>query len=313
MSEVVENSLTKLAHDYFRTLSPLAEKINADIEEVIVELQDHWTSLKPKEKEKIIDDALLKQEITLKYFNNFDSRSESTNSLNSSGYQFDGKNLITYFKQKSGRKLVKDEAIGKFRDEHSAPFSTSTRSQLNLRVCELDPEEEEGPSVDYNKILSQKLAQEAVKRAAIKSPLNKANAAAAKDNNSIGSGGKSAVIEQIDSNISYNKIRNTDEQVADDDGNFISKFINRLSVTQNPANNGNNMDEHENLVSGINLSFSTQHSEESEEEGLHHTEKSLEFKSLLDDKDGFDFLNNWLSSSLLKLMKKINTKVPFLP
>lgn len=54
MSAEVENSLTKLAHDYFRTLSPLAEKINADIEEVIVELQDHWSSLKPKEKEKII-------------------------------------------------------------------------------------------------------------------------------------------------------------------------------------------------------------------------------------------------------------------
>lgn len=240
----------------------------------------------------IPDDALLKQEITLKYFNNFDSRSESTNSLNFSGYQFDGKNLITYFKQKPGRKLVKDEAIGKFRDEHSGPFSTSTRSQLNLRVCELDPEEEEGPSVDYNKILSQKLAQEAVKRAAIKSPLNKNHT---KDNSSIGSKEKGAAIEPIETNISYNKIKN-DEPAADEDGNFISKFINRLSVnaTQNPPTNVNTFDtdEHENLVSGINLSFSTQHSEDSEEE-LHHTEKSLEFKSLLDDKDGFDFLNNW--------------------
>lgn len=240
---------------------------------------------------------MLKQEITLKYFNKFDSRSESTNSLNSSGYQFDGKNLITYFKQKSGRKLVNDEAIGKFRDEHSGPFSTSTRSQLNLRMCELDPEEEEGPSVDYNKILSQKLAQEAVKRAAIKSPLNKNHT---KDNNSIGSGNsgkeKRTNVEQIDSNISYNKIKNEEHSSIDVDGNFISKFINRLSVnaTQNPTNNGNKFDtdEHENLVSGINLSFSTQHSEDSEEE-LHHTEKSLEFKSLLDDKDGFDFLNNW--------------------
>lgn len=201
--------------------------------------------------------------------------------------------MITYFKQKPGRKLVKDETIGKFRDEHSGPFSTSTRSQLNLRVCELDPEVEEPPSVDYNKILSQKLAQEAVKRAAIKSPLNKNHHT--KDNNSIGSKEKKeATIEQIDSKISYNKIKN-DEQVADVDGNFISKFINRLSVnaTQNPPNgNTFDTDEHENLVSGINLSFSTQHSEDSEEE-MHHTEKSLEFKSLLDDKDGFDFLNNW--------------------
>lgn len=243
----------------------------------------------------IPDDAIIKQDITLKYFNKFDSRSESTSSLNSSGYQYDGKNLITYFKQKSGRKLVNDDAIGKFRDEHSGPFSTSSRSQLNLRVCELDPEEEEGPSVDYNKILSQKLALEAVKRAAIKSPLNKGHHT--KDNTSVGSGGggKSAVIEQIDSNISYNKIKN-DEQMADVDGNFISKFINRLS-TQNPntaTTNGNTFDEHENLVSGINLSFSTQHSEDSEEEMQNHTEKSLEFKSLLDDnKSDFDFLNNW--------------------
>uniref|UniRef100_A0A336ME82 CSON000279 protein n=1 Tax=Culicoides sonorensis TaxID=179676 RepID=A0A336ME82_CULSO len=290
MSAEIENSLTKIAHNYFRTLSPLAEKINADIEEVIVELQDHWTSLKPKEKEKIIDDALLKQEITLKYFNNFDSRSESTNSLNTSGYQFDGKNLLSYFKQKTGRKLVTDETIGKFRDEHSGPFSASTRSQLNLRICELDPEEEEGPSVDYNKILSQKLAQEAVKRAAIKSPLNKN---LTKDD----ANAKKSVVEQIESNISYNKIKN-EEMSSDVDGNFISKFINRLSVTNTTQNqqtsNGNDFDtdEHENLVSGINLSFSTQHSEDSEDD-IHHTEKSLEFKSLLDDQNGFDFLNNW--------------------
>lgn len=177
-----------------------------------------------------------------------------------------------------GRKLIQDEAIGKFRDEHSSPFSVKTRSQLNLRTFEEEKAQDVGPSEDYNKILSHKLAQEAAKRAAILSPQSRAK--------------EHAAPEPIDSTISYNKIRNETE---DTDGNFISKFINRLSTTN--GNGGNNYlkeqsDEHENLVSNINLSLSTQHSEDSEEE-LHHTEKSLEFKSLLQEADGFDFLNNW--------------------
>lgn len=200
---------------------------------------------------------------------------------------------MTFFKQKTGRKLVQDEAIGKYRDEHSAPFSVRTRSQLNLRSYEAEEEEQMGPSEDYNKILSHKLAQEAIKRAAILSPLNKAKEP---KSSSVVSPPLSAkvTVEQptIDSNISYNKIKNETE---DTDGNFISKFINRLST--NNGTNGNHYlveehDEHENLVNNINLSLSTQHSEDSEEE-LHHTEQSMEFKSLLDTQQGFDFLNNW--------------------
>lgn len=230
----------------------------------------------------------MKQEITLRYYDFDESRSESSNSLNTTGYQFDGKNLLTYFKQKTGRKLVTDEAIGKFRDEHSGPFSVCSRSQINLRVCEIEVDEEEGPSTDYNKILSQKLAREAAKRAAIMSPLNKTT----KEHK------KMDVTESIDTNISYNKIKNEVDNTEQNtnDGNFISKFINRLSVTTNNINGNNTYetDEHENLVSGINLSFSTQHSEDSEEELHNHTEKSLEFKSLLDESaNGFDFLNNW--------------------
>lgn len=228
----------------------------------------------------------MKQEITLRYYDFDESRSESSNSLNTTGYQFDGKNLLTYFKQKTGRKLVTDEAIGKFRDEHSGPFSVCSRSQINLRVCEIEAEEEEGPSTDYNKILSQKLAKEAAKRAAIMSPLNKTTKEHKKT--------EMDVTESIETNISYNKIKNEVDN-AEQNPNFISKFINRLSVTTNNMNGNNTYetDEHENLVSGINLSFSTQHSEDSEEELHNHTEKSLEFKSLLDESNGFDFLNNW--------------------
>lgn len=232
------------------------------------------------------DEALIKSEITLKYYDNFDSKSGSTESLSGSGCKFNGKNLMTYFKQKTGRKLLQDEAIGKYRDEHSSPFSVKTRSQLNLRTFE-DEEEQCGPSEDYNKILSHKLAQEAARRAAILSPMNKAKEASAAA--AAAATATATITEPIDTNISYNKIKNETE---DADGNFISKFINRLSTTNGNHYVPEETDEQENLVNNINLSLSTQHSEDSEDD-LHHTEKSMEFKSLLSNTDGFDFLNNW--------------------
>lgn len=121
-------NLAKFAHDYLATLNPLAEKVNSDIEDVIKNYEDYWNSLKAKEKEKFIgkfkstlhnahntnlplcslnlfflDEALIKSEITLKYYDNFDSRSGSTESLSGSGCKFDGKNLMSFFKQKTGK------------------------------------------------------------------------------------------------------------------------------------------------------------------------------------------------------------------
>lgn len=53
----IEVNLSQIAHDYLANLSPLAAKVNADIEDVISNYQDFWSSLKPKEKEKLIGES----------------------------------------------------------------------------------------------------------------------------------------------------------------------------------------------------------------------------------------------------------------
>lgn len=53
-AEIESQNLSKLAHDYLASINPIACKINSEIEDVISTIQDHWSSLKPKEKEKII-------------------------------------------------------------------------------------------------------------------------------------------------------------------------------------------------------------------------------------------------------------------
>lgn len=58
MSADVEVNLSKIAHDYLASLSPLAAKVNADIEDVIGGYQDLWISLKPREKEKLIGKSI---------------------------------------------------------------------------------------------------------------------------------------------------------------------------------------------------------------------------------------------------------------
>lgn len=49
-----ESNLAKIAQDYLTHLNPLAEKISTDIEDVIKNYEDYWSSLKPREKEKFL-------------------------------------------------------------------------------------------------------------------------------------------------------------------------------------------------------------------------------------------------------------------
>ncbi|XP_036334871.1 uncharacterized protein LOC118745532 [Rhagoletis pomonella] len=244
----------QMTQDYFAHLNPLAQRIASDIKTTQSTYGQLWYTLKPSEQNDILNETLIKPEISLKYFENFSSslaslssnstsssssssssarsgsRGEhilqsspknkehksckisisgaSTNSLTDSflkqtqslisgtltarsqdttlaqlhgklkapssppppppmcfaktpvkqteaksglvipkkshikhtssknevkSYAFDGRNLYTYAVQKVALKIVYDDVLGAYRDEHSRPFSYRTNSQIDLQ------------------------------------------------------------------------------------------------------------------------------------------------------------------------------------
>ncbi|XP_055917173.1 uncharacterized protein LOC129949626 [Eupeodes corollae] len=148
-------------NDYFTKLNPIAMKISFDIDETKSAYGHIWEKLNTNEHNEIINETLMKPEISLRYFDNF-SITTTASSLSLSSmvtpsqneepakrpasqpnhhyldtrryYDFDGRNLSTFSDQKVGLKLVHDETFGTFRDGHSMPFSYKTKSQINLKL-----------------------------------------------------------------------------------------------------------------------------------------------------------------------------------
>lgn len=153
-------------NDYFTHLNPIAKKISFDIDETKSAYEHIWAKLNTNEHNEIINETLMKPEISLRYFDNF-SITTTASSLSLSSmvtpsqneepskrpasqpnhhhhhnhsldtrrfYDFDGRNLSTYSSQKVGLKIVHDDTLGTFRDGHSMPFSYKTKSQINLKL-----------------------------------------------------------------------------------------------------------------------------------------------------------------------------------
>ncbi|XP_075151340.1 uncharacterized protein LOC142225466 [Haematobia irritans] len=168
MPETLE--LTDVIQEYFAKLNPIAERIYHDINDTKMNYGKLWDSLSSKEQSDIINDTLIKPEISLHYFDtptpNSANSQTSTDSLtaivlndfhkqkkNDDGnkpnlstkqfgttfntdecYAFDGRDLRTYSIQQVALKIIHDEALGSFRDEYSRPFSYRTKSQMNLNL-----------------------------------------------------------------------------------------------------------------------------------------------------------------------------------
>jgi hypothetical protein len=116
----------------------IAMKISKDIEEIQSSYEKLWLKMEDSERENIIDEMIIKPEISLRYFDNFSSSSESEDNDQNvkhnkkkvptakkckNGYLFDGKNLHTYCMLKTDTNCW---------DEHSAPFLMKTKSQINM-------------------------------------------------------------------------------------------------------------------------------------------------------------------------------------
>lgn len=151
------NVLQQKAQNYFKELNPLAAKIYTDID-VIADAYAHlWTEFSADEQYDVINVTLIKPDIVLKYFNDItkysDAKKEpqpittksdiqsddnvsfasSTNSTNFNHiYLYNGKDLCTYQQIITALKYNQDDVCGVYRDEHSEPFNSKTKSQMNL-------------------------------------------------------------------------------------------------------------------------------------------------------------------------------------
>lgn len=134
--------------DYFANLNDLSRKIALDIGEIKATYEHIWDDLSREEQVEIINETLIKPELTLKYFDSFSTSSESFRNIIDGGDDnsddrkvnlYDGKTLQTFQYLKTGRKVIHDDS-GVYRDEHSAPFATKTKSQINLTIFPPDKE-----------------------------------------------------------------------------------------------------------------------------------------------------------------------------
>lgn len=130
-------SVELTADSYFSSINSIASKIKADINEVSSNYEHLWFEFKPQERNDVINEQLIKPDIILKYIESMSPvKSKSPdNTTPSKSFLYDGRNLSTFAKIKTGLKKNHDDVSGiSIRDEHSAPFSMKTKSQINLNI-----------------------------------------------------------------------------------------------------------------------------------------------------------------------------------
>ncbi|XP_058824458.1 uncharacterized protein LOC131685065 [Topomyia yanbarensis] len=277
--------------DYFANLNDLSKKITLDIGEIKATYEHIWDDLSREEQMEIINETLIKPELTLKYFDNFSTSSDSFQNIiddeNSDDRKvnlYDGKALQTFQYLKTGRKVIHDDSIGLFRDEHSAPFSHKTKSQINLTLF---PPEKEKPT-ERRFDLAKKLEK-------VKSPKPPASSEARHSTKTI-----------IDDNVSYDKnILIEGNKCNDATNNFLASFI--CSQAGGPVlasvSIGSDEIDGQSLENigfdddKINLFRNSSRSDslhQAPSSSVEDDDKNFdELNSLLGTSKGFDFLNNW--------------------
>ncbi|XP_059253329.1 uncharacterized protein C1orf198 homolog isoform X1 [Mustela nigripes] len=114
---------------YFSSLSPMARKIMQDKEKIREKYGPEWARLPPAQQDEIIDRCLV---------------GPGALAPRDPGDSGDSEDLVRFpgLRGPTGQKVVRfgDEDIT-WQDEHSAPFSWETRSQMEFSVCSLSIQE----------------------------------------------------------------------------------------------------------------------------------------------------------------------------
>ncbi|XP_071595031.1 uncharacterized protein C1orf198 homolog isoform X1 [Heliangelus exortis] len=119
---------------YFSSLSPMARKIMAEKERIRERYGPEWERLPPRQQDEIIDKCLVEPHVQARYAAH---RGTARPAAQPASYP----NL----RLNTGQKVVHfgDEDIT-WQDEHSAPFSWETKSQMEFSVASLSIQEQGG-------------------------------------------------------------------------------------------------------------------------------------------------------------------------
>ncbi|XP_068866339.1 uncharacterized protein C1orf198 homolog [Aphelocoma coerulescens] len=119
---------------YFSSLSPMARKIMAEKERIRERYGPEWERLPPRQQDEIIDKCLVEPHVQARY-----AAHRGTTRPPAPPASYPSLRLNT------GQKVVRfgDEDIT-WQDEHSAPFSWETKSQMEFSVASLSIQEQGG-------------------------------------------------------------------------------------------------------------------------------------------------------------------------
>lgn len=293
----MENKLKdrSFTENYFANLNDLSKKISLDIDEIRSTYEHIWDDLSRDEQIEIINETLIKPELTLKYFDSFSTSSDSFRNIIESDENsddrkvnlYDGKALQTFQYLKTGRKVIHDESIGLFRDEHSAPFAHKTKSQINLSIF---PPEKDKPS-ERRLDLAKKLEK-------IKSPKTNESSCAKPT-------AKVACNESATCDNENNLIQGIKSNGPNNDflANFIHSQTGGASAALASTSMGSDEMDGQSLETigfdddKINLFRNSSRSDslhQAQSSSVEEDDKNFdEMNSLLGNSKGFDFLNNW--------------------
>lgn len=297
--------------EYFATLNPLARKIHQDVVETKDSYDEMWKKLSAEQQIDIINEALIKPEITLWYFDlqqngkeetelsseksslltPLDSVTSPDTKLTPSGtlYNFDGKNLSTY------SSFNPDSFGSGQRDEHAPPFSYKTKSQMNLQIFG------ENRSVSSPRIL---LSPERFSKSITTNGITVGN----KVSSSVASSKGSFTASKEKSDVKFERFFNEKNNEKNGKAGFFTKFLS--SVTGGATANGHGQEvdsddmEYANLVPTKSIS---NYSDSDEVDLLNTSEDSQKLLLMgggaeeepeteecdFDLRKNFDFLNNW--------------------
>ena len=111
-----------VADEYFRSINPIARRIFDDIKATKENYESAWNYLSNQEQTQVLDESLIYPDAVLKY-----SMSPSQ---------------VSQLPSPQGLyacKILQDETGAQWRDEHSAPFSWKTSSQLQMDRPSAEP------------------------------------------------------------------------------------------------------------------------------------------------------------------------------
>ncbi|XP_035774507.1 uncharacterized protein LOC118457234 isoform X2 [Anopheles albimanus] len=312
--------------EYFANLNEISKKIALDIEEIRSAYEHIWDDLSREEQMEIVNETIIKPELALKYFDNFSTSTDSLQRIlgtdddeNGTGEDdrnanlYDGKGLQTFQYVRTGRKVVTDDSIGLFRDEHSAPFSHKTKSQINLTIFPLEKDAKlDRTSAKAGALLAKKLL--------LKSPkLDDSMCDGKETSGKANKEQKDKVVTTVGAQAIYDNERNIISNEVATKGlgsggpGLFSKF-NTLIFNQPPlemttAASAASIDGSDEVDGTIDQDeFDTDNdkvnlfTKSSKNECLHRAQSSSveeddknydELNSLLGNSKGFDFLNNW--------------------